>query len=374
MGPFQLLHRNYIDDINVEVHISDSWNLLRKRTTVWMILIDMQLIWIQQWTALPVVVEDPNMSEKNSLGSRLQLSQPADESLAQPNFGEKEGYSGLCQSSLGALSLCDCLAIPRLIEAETDSILASTRGGTTPYEQHHQAAMQTQQLHQGQPFGGPGPYPSTAMAGQLPPGGPFTMSSLVGALPELQSKDVHQTQTEPHRLQTFSPNMPFGYVPQQQMSPYAGVSPANVSGYSTYSQQYASPLQPGATATQAYGQSPSGHQLHSGGPSPNQQIFTGQQYFPSQQAPTYLYYPGQSGPPGGQQQHAMQPHTGPYPSSYNRPSGYSYGPVGLSHHDADARTLTGRFPSHGVLGAGSAAPFGYQSGGSFLRPGSVPGK
>ena len=61
-----------------------------------MILIDMQLIWIHQWTALPVVIEDQNMSEKNPLGSRLQLSQPADESSAQPDFGEKEGSLGLC--------------------------------------------------------------------------------------------------------------------------------------------------------------------------------------------------------------------------------------------------------------------------------------
>lgn len=232
--------------------------------------------------------------------------------------------------------------------------------------------MQAQQLHQGQPFGGQGPYPSTAVAGQLPPGAPFTMSNLIGALPELQSKDVHPTHPEPHRLQTFPSNAPFGYVPQQPISPFAGVSPANVSGYGTYSQQYAPPLQPGANAAQAYGQSPS--QLHSGGPSPNQPIFTGQQYFSSQQAPTYLYYPGHNGPPGGQQQHTMQPHQGPYPSSYTRPSSYSYGHVAPSHHDADARTLSGRFPSHGVLGPGSAAPYGYQSGGSFLRPGSGPGK
>ena len=233
--------------------------------------------------------------------------------------------------------------------------------------------MQMQQLHQGQSFGGLGSYPSTAVAGQSPPGGPFTMSGLIGALPELQSKDAHPVQAEPHRLQPFSPNMPFGYVSQQQPSPYTNLSPANVSGYGTYSQQYASPLQPGVAAPQTYGQSPSGHQFHSGGPNPNQQVFTGQQYFPSQQAPTYLYYPGQSGPQGGQQQHSMQPHQGPFPSSYTRPSSYSFGQVGLPHHDTDARTLTSRFPSHGVLGPGSAAPYGYQSGGSFLRPGSVPG-
>ena len=271
-----------------------------------------------------------------------------------------------------SLSLSDDFAILEFIKAKIDSILASIGGGTVPYEHQHQAAMQTQQLHQGQSFGGQGPYTSTAMAGQLPPGGPFTMSNLVGALPELQSRDVQPTHTEPHRLQTFPANMPFGYVSQQPMSPFAGLSPASVSGYGAYSQQYASPLPPGASAAPAYGQSPSGHQLQSGGPSPNQQIFSGQHYFPAQQAPPYLYYPGQNGPPGGQQQHAMQPHQGPY--SYARPSAYSYGPVTLSHHDAEGRTLTGRYPSHVVPGSGAVAPYGYQSGGSFLRSGSGPGK
>lgn len=83
-----------------------------------MILIDMQLIWIQQWTALPVIIEDQNMSDKNPLGSRLQLSQQADESLAQPDFGEQEGYSGLCQltpSPLLGISLRDHLAILRFV-------------------------------------------------------------------------------------------------------------------------------------------------------------------------------------------------------------------------------------------------------------------
>lgn len=64
-----------------------------------MILTDMQLIWIHQWTALPVIVEDANMSEKNPSGSRLPVGQPADESLAQQDFGEQEGYSGSSQSS-----------------------------------------------------------------------------------------------------------------------------------------------------------------------------------------------------------------------------------------------------------------------------------
>ena len=57
----------------------------------------MQLVWIPQWTALPVIVEDPKMSERNGVGSRLLLGQPGGESLAQPKIGEREGYSASCQ-------------------------------------------------------------------------------------------------------------------------------------------------------------------------------------------------------------------------------------------------------------------------------------
>lgn len=62
-------------------------------------LIDMQLIWIQQWTALPVIIDDLRMSEKNPVGSRSQSSHQADGSLAQSDLRETEGYPSLCQSS-----------------------------------------------------------------------------------------------------------------------------------------------------------------------------------------------------------------------------------------------------------------------------------
>ena len=63
----------------------------------------MQLIWIHQWTALPVIVEDPKMSERTMSGSKLFMGQTGDASSAQQNLGEKDGYSGLCQSYLGSL-------------------------------------------------------------------------------------------------------------------------------------------------------------------------------------------------------------------------------------------------------------------------------
>lgn len=330
----------------------------------------MQLIWIQQWTTLPVIIEDSDMGERDPSGNRLLLGQPGDESSTQQKPGESEGYSGSCQSYLGPSSYR--LTVSNPIEFESDFIPATARRGTTPYELQLQGIAQQHQSPHGQPFGMQGQFSSTAAVGQLPSGGPFAMSGLIGALSDQQqTKDAQIPTAGLHRLQTVPANVPFGYG-SQQISPFAAPTPTNPSAYGTYSQQYASPFQQAATATQAYAQAPPGQQAHSGGPSPNQPYYSGQQYFPPQQQQAYVYYPGQYGPQGGQQQ-PVQPHPGPYPSSYHRPSGYPYGQGTLSHLDPDTGNIAGRFPLHSGLGSGSAPPYGYHPGGSFPRPGMVPG-
>lgn len=53
----------------------------------------MQIIWIQQWTALPVIVEDAEMNEGNVPGGgRLLLGQQGGDPSAPPKLSEKEGY------------------------------------------------------------------------------------------------------------------------------------------------------------------------------------------------------------------------------------------------------------------------------------------
>ena len=199
------------------------------------------------------------------------------------------------------------------------------------------------------------------------------MSSLIGALPEQATKDMHPAPTELNRASMVPSNVPFGYA-AQPMSSFAGPTPTNASGYGTYSPQYAAPFLPGATAGQTYAPPPAGQQSHSGGPGANQPIYTGQQYFPPQQPSAYMYYPGPYGPPGAQSQHAVQAHQGTFPASYSRPFGYPYGHATLSHQGAEAKTITGQFPSQSGRGANSVVPYRFHSGGSLLRPGSLPGK
>jgi hypothetical protein len=64
----------------------------------------MQFIWIHHWTALPVIVEESRMSERNVSGSRLLLGQPGDESLAQPRLTEDESLPGSCQWNRASLA------------------------------------------------------------------------------------------------------------------------------------------------------------------------------------------------------------------------------------------------------------------------------
>ncbi len=205
------------------------------------------------------------------------------------------------------------------------------------------------------------------MTGQLPSGGSFNMSGLVGALPEqAQSKDGQPTSSEPQRLQAMPSNPSFGYA-SHPIPSFAGPAPTNTSAYGAYAQQYALPFAATAAAP-AYAPAPSGHQSHAGGPGPAQPLYTGAPYFPPPQPPAYLYYSGHYGPPGGPP-HAAQSPQAPYAASYGRPpSGYHYGPGTVSHHPADAGNGTGRFPWHGGLGPGRIAGGAGAQGGAQRHP------
>jgi len=56
-------------------------------------LTDMQLLWVQYWTALPVIVEDRDMSDESQAGGRMPLGAfPVDTSgQYQYRPGDSEG-------------------------------------------------------------------------------------------------------------------------------------------------------------------------------------------------------------------------------------------------------------------------------------------
>ena len=57
----------------------------------------MQLIWIQQWTALPVIVEDLEMSDGSAPEGRQLMGQQSVDPSAVQKWIEKKGYPMSCE-------------------------------------------------------------------------------------------------------------------------------------------------------------------------------------------------------------------------------------------------------------------------------------
>lgn len=198
------------------------------------------------------------------------------------------------------------------------------------------------------------------------------MASMFGALQEQQAKDLRMSPAEIQRLSSVPSAMPAGY-PTQQLSSFAAQASTNNQGYNSYPPQYNPQFQQMATAAHAYPQAQISHQNHSGGPSPVQVPYGGQQYFPAQNQQPYMYYQGQYGHLGGTQQ-SMQLNPRPYSSSYNRGPGFPYGQGSLPQPDGDLIAMSGKYPSYSGFVPSPSMPYGYHPSGPLLRPGSVPGK
>lgn len=54
-------------------------------------LTDMQLLWVQYWTALPVIVEDRDMSDESQAGGRMPLGVFPIDTSGQYRPGDSEG-------------------------------------------------------------------------------------------------------------------------------------------------------------------------------------------------------------------------------------------------------------------------------------------
>ena len=60
-------------------------------------LTEMQLLWIQYWTALPVIVEDRDMSDGGQMGGRMPPATfPLDPS-GQYRLNDSEGNTRMCR-------------------------------------------------------------------------------------------------------------------------------------------------------------------------------------------------------------------------------------------------------------------------------------
>ena len=124
----------------------------------------------------------------------------------------------------------------------------------------------------------------------------------------------------------------------------------NTANFSNHPGQYSAAYPQGFQIQQ----SPQGH---SGGPSTINPSYPVGAYLPAQQQ-QYMYYPGHYA-----QNH--QVHHGSFPSSYGQ---------GSYPQQVTEMTLAGgRLPSNSHL-AGAPSSYVYGSGGTYLRPGSLPGK
>ncbi len=208
------------------------------------------------------------------------------------------------------------------------------------------------------------------LPGRGQPGGAFGMSAMAGALPDYQpgthSHGSHESQQRfpPGAAPTAGLNFPAPPISQ-----FAGQTPMNAQGFSTYPSQFAAPYQHAAAvaAAQAYDQQQANQQSHPGGPSSTQGSYNASSFFPGHQPQQLLYYAGQYGP-GGVPQQGVQ--GGPLPSSYGRGSSHHHGQTGLPHQGGDS--MGGRFPIYGGVPPVASAPYLYGASGSTMRS-SAPG-
>ena len=211
---------------------------------------------------------------------------------------------------------------------------------------------------------------------------------MAGALPEYQSQD-YQPSTNPYAQPPTQQRFPAGPSPSailyqlQQSPPFAGQTTMQNSGYNIpFQSQYAPNFPHGQQVShstqqqqQQYPQAQGGQHTQSGNPSPVHQSYPSPGYFPNQQQQQqYMYYPTPYGQPGQTQQGFQGRSAGAFLGSYNRRGSQSYGQAPFQQHESGISTGNVSFSAQSGFTSGASVPYGYSVGGSFLRPGSVPGE
>lgn len=310
----------------------------------------MQVVWVQHWSYLPVIVEDIDMSDGRQSGTRLPSTQlPADNIYHATN---KDGplvtcrFPEPCDHWHTEFHLTDMAAkahtsiTPQTFPAQGFGPQTLQRAGLLPTMPGQQAA----------PYGqGPGQT-----------GGVFNMSELGENLPE-----YHPPAEGPERTTSGSG----ATLHQQSPSPFAGQTPMTNPGYGVYS-QYPTHYQQAAANAQAYSLSQLNQPSQTTGPSPIQPPYSGQTYYQAnQQQQQYLLYPGQFGQ-AGQPHQAL--HT-QYAQPFARGSNPGFG-IGPPQHVPDVPGVPTRLPQYGGFSSSGLLNYGYGPAASFSRLGMAPGK
>lgn len=192
------------------------------------------------------------------------------------------------------------------------------------------------------------------------------MSELGGALPESQ---VSRSQVSSHDPQLLLSGQPrFG---SHQIPPFAGQAMTANAVYNYYPPQYSIPYQQTSPTGPQYPQPQTSPQAHSGNASPGQATYVGQQH-PPNQAPLFVYYPGQYGQATGPHQGFQKP-SGPYPPVYNRTAGVPYMAGYFPQQEVDPNIMSGKAQTYSKHPTSSTSS-GVNPPEIYLRSGSGSGK
>lgn len=319
----------------------------------------MRFIWIQQWTAVPVIMGDQESAGPAS-GRRLPgVQRPGDPSTLQ-EISEIDIHPS-CKPYAEYLPFYSYIHLQWFAHGATANALS----GNSPFESNPHGTSQHPQGSGGRPFNIQNHYGGVNPPGNAPLGA-FNMSELGGALPESQSSRSRVSSHDSQLLQSGQPR--FG---SQQIPPFAGQGMTANAAYNPYLPQYSSPYQQTTPTGPQYPQPQTNPLAHSGGVSPVQATYVGQQYLPHQ-APLYVYYTGQYGQTTGPHQGFQSP-PGPYSPVYNRTAGVPYMTGYFSPQETDPNIMSGKAQTYSKPSAPTMNT-GYNPPETYLRSGSGPGK
>lgn len=310
----------------------------------------MQVVWVQHWSYLPVIVEDIDMSDGRQPEGRLPSSQLPSDSAFRPN--EHDRSLTVCMSATFCKH-CDIFSHLTEIAAKAHnniSLQPFPTQGLGPQTLLKAGLMTNMSGQQASPQG----------QGQEQAAGAFNMSGFCEALP-----DYLHPQDEVERSASGSS----ATLHQQSPSPFAGQTPMTSPGYSVYPPQYATPYQQAAANAQAYSLSQMNQPSQSTGPNPINPSYPGHAYYPNQQQQQYLLYPGQFRQAGPSQQALPASFAQQFPRGSNPPFGASP----LPQHVPDVAGIPGRVSQYGGFVPNGPLNYGYGTGAGFPRPGVMLG-
>lgn len=300
---------------------------------------------------MPVIMENQEGTVGASGGRLPGTQRPGDPSTLH-EISERDIHQKSCKPYAKPLPY----PFTRLQRSAHDAT-ANAPSENSPFESFPQGPIQHPQGSGGWPFNTQNHYGGANSSGNAPPGA-FNLSELRGALPESQLSRSRISSHDPQLLLSGPPR--FG---SHQIPPFAGQAMTASAPYNYYSPQFSTPYQQTPPTGPQYPQPQPGPQPHSGG--------VGQQHLPNQ-APVYVYYPGQYGQATGPHQGFQSP-PGPYSAVYNRNAGVPYMTGFFPQQEADPNIMSGKAQIYGKH-LTSSSNSGFNSPEIYLRSGSGPGK